>query len=400
MPSEPQTLFFLLVITAGIGAVLQIWAWSQARSERLLLWGGVAYAIIALGIALNAARESLPSPFSQILGTAFLIYSGGLIYAAVRAFNGRRMEPLIAVAGSIIWLMACQFPDFYTNFLARVILSSTLLASYCALATIEFLQVKGLPSRIPLAALLGFHCVTLMLRIPIALEQPQGPVFMFANVWFSAIALENVVMLQLFAFLLVTLTKEKIAAQLQLAADTDGLTGLPNRRALFVHSVAALARDARRARPSAVIVFDLDRFKLINDTYGHPVGDAVLLAFATAATTQLRAGDMAGRIGGEEFAVLLPETDGQQAAIAARRIMATFTYLSGLVEGCESMCTASAGAASTRPGTVADMAALILAADRALYEAKREGNNHLSIAPTIETPVLAVIEHAAAAGRS
>ncbi|MEP9367533.1 GGDEF domain-containing protein [Xanthobacter sp. VNH20] len=388
MPSEPHTLFALLVLTAAIGAGLQLWAWSQARGERLLLWGGIAYAIITLGIVLNAAREALPAMFSQVLGTGLVIYGCGLIYAAARAFNGRQMEPLVAVAGAVLWLVACQFPDFYSNTAGRITVASVLLAGYCAAAAREFLRAHGLPSRIPLAILMIVHAIGLLLRIPLALMQPQGPIFMFANPWFVPIALENVVMLQLFAFLLVTLTKEKIAAHLRLAADTDALTGLPNRRALFVHAVAALARDARRARPSAVIVFDLDRFKYINDTYGHPVGDAVLLAFASAATTQLRAGDMAGRIGGEEFAVLLPETDGQQAAIAARRIMVTFTHLSGMVEGCESMCTASAGIAATRPGTTASMDALIQAADRALYDAKREGLNRLSVAPPIDTPTL------------
>ncbi|MFG1422682.1 GGDEF domain-containing protein [Roseixanthobacter liquoris] len=390
MPSEPYTLFALLVLTSAIGACLQIWAWSQARSERLLLWGGIAYAIITLGILLNAAREMLPALFSQMLGTGLVIYGGGLMYAAARAFNGRQMEPLVAIAGAVLWLMACQFPDFYSNTAGRITLASVLLAGYCAAAALEFLRAKGLPSRILLAGLLFVHGIGLLLRIPLALAQPQGPIFMFANPWFIPIALENVMMLQLFAFLLVTLTKEKIAVDLRLAANTDALTGLPNRRALFVHAVSALARDARRARPSAVIVFDLDRFKYINDTYGHPVGDAVLLAFASAATTQLRAGDMAGRIGGEEFAVLLPETDGQQAAIAARRIMVTFTHLSGMVEGCESLCTASAGIASTRAGTTGNMEALLQAADRALYDAKREGHNHLSVAAPLETPALAM----------
>ncbi|HQS10320.1 MAG TPA: GGDEF domain-containing protein [Xanthobacteraceae bacterium] len=389
MPSEPHTLFALLVLTAAIGACLQIWAWSQARSERLLLWGGIAYAFITTGILLNAAREALPALFSQMLGTGLVIYGGGLIYAAARAFNGRQMEPLVAVAGAVMWLVACQFPDFYANTTGRITLASVLLAGYCAAAAFEFLRAKGLPSRILLAALLIVHGIGLLLRIPLALAQPQGPVFMFANPWFIPIALENVLMLQLFAFLLVTLTKEKIAVHLRQTADTDALTGLPNRRALFVHAVSALARDARRARPSAVIVFDLDRFKYINDTYGHPVGDAVLLAFASAATTQLRAGDMAGRIGGEEFAVLLPETDGHQAAIAARRIMVTFTHLSGMVEGCESLCTASAGIASTRAGSAANMETLLHAADRALYDAKREGHNRLSVAPPIDLRALA-----------
>ncbi|MFG1427268.1 GGDEF domain-containing protein [Roseixanthobacter glucoisosaccharinicivorans] len=387
MQTEPHTLFALLVLTAAIGAGLQIWAWAQARSERLLLWGGIAYGCVTLGILLNAAREALPAMFSQMLGTGLVIYGGGLLYAAARGFNGRQMEPLVAVSGAVMWLVACQFPDFYANVTNRVTLASVLLAAYCAAAAFEFLRAKGLPSRILLAVLLIVHGIGLLLRIPLALAQPQGPVFMFANPWFVPLALENVLMLQLFAFLMVTLTKEKIAADLRQTADTDALTGLPNRRALFVHAVSALARDARRARPSAVIVFDLDRFKHVNDTYGHPVGDAVLLAFASAATTQLRAGDMAGRIGGEEFAVLLPETDGQQAAIAARRIMVTFTHLSSMVEGCESLCTASAGIASTRAGSAANMDMLLHAADRALYEAKREGHNRLSVAPPLDLPV-------------
>ena len=128
--------------------------------------------------------------------------------------------------------------------------------------------------------------------------------------------------------------------------------------------------------PMALIMFDLDQFKRINDRYGHPVGDEVLTAFCKVATTHLRPNDLFGRIGGEEFASLLPDTGLEDAVWLADRIRAAFEAASHRVEKHTVRMTVSVGVVSSNEATV-DLAGLLASADQALYRAKEAGRNRV-----------------------
>jgi len=164
-------------------------------------------------------------------------------------------------------------------------------------------------------------------------------------------------------------------AGLALASRRDALTGLANRRAFDEELAREVARSARTGEPLAVVVLDLDRFKAVNDGHGHPAGDAVLREVAARAGATLRRGDLAARIGGEEFALLLPGADlagavelaGRvRAAVAARPIPAAAALL---------MVTVSLGCAALAPGEAPE--ALVARADARLYEAKRAGRDRV-----------------------
>ena len=124
-------------------------------------------------------------------------------------------------------------------------------------------------------------------------------------------------------------------AQLRLLSVTDALTGLVNRRGLVERAIPALARARRLGEPSAVIMADLDRFKLINDTHGHPAGDGVLRAMAHIIVATAREGDLPARIGGEEFAIVLPGMSLESARIAAERLRqrVSFWYPASVGDG-------------------------------------------------------------------
>jgi diguanylate cyclase (GGDEF)-like protein len=192
--------------------------------------------------------------------------------------------------------------------------------------------------------------------------------------------LEALVAIQLVAFLMVSLTKERVESQLREAALCDPLTGLGNRRAFFQRGEAATALASRNGSQLAVIVFDLDRFKSINDSHGHPVGDSVIQAFAHAAAERLRASDFVARLGGEEFAALLPDTDGARAGLVALQINRAFEAAVAALPHPGLAGTASAGVADLSPAlpTLDD---LLQAADRALYEAKAIGRGLVRVAP-------------------
>jgi diguanylate cyclase (GGDEF)-like protein len=160
----------------------------------------------------------------------------------------------------------------------------------------------------------------------------------------------------------------------EMRAATDSLTGLPNRRSVDDTLLRMLAQAGRSFTPLSAILLDLDHFKQINDTYGHDKGDEVLAAFATRLREVLRASDFAGRSGGEEFVLLLPDTDRTGAVRLAEKVREVMRGLS--VAGLERDITASFGVACF-PDDAVDAASLLRRADRALYAAKRNGRNRI-----------------------
>ena len=152
--------------------------------------------------------------------------------------------------------------------------------------------------------------------------------------------------------------------ELRALAQEDPLTGLPNRRAFMRDLESELERTRRHGRPLALVLCDVDDLKHINDTQGHPGGDRALCAVGRTLRDALRAGDTAFRIGGDEFALLLPETTAEQAAIVAARIAALAPH------GAERVPRLSCGIAAA-PGDGDDAETLIARADAALYATKR-----------------------------
>jgi diguanylate cyclase (GGDEF)-like protein/putative nucleotidyltransferase with HDIG domain len=174
---------------------------------------------------------------------------------------------------------------------------------------------------------------------------------------------------------------EEAYMTIQKQALTDGLTGLPNHRAVMDHFLKELERARRYGRPLSVLFFDVDRFKHVNDTYGHSVGDTVLRQIGERSGSVLRGGDILGRFGGEEFVILLPEADGIEAKMVAERIRAAVAAeVMGVleVEGGLGM-TVSIGLA-TYPTDGTSEQELLLQADEAMYVAKRMGRNQVRTA--------------------
>ncbi|MDR3497269.1 MAG: GGDEF domain-containing protein [Ancalomicrobiaceae bacterium] len=177
--------------------------------------------------------------------------------------------------------------------------------------------------------------------------------------------------------------RRQLEAELLRLAETDGMTGLFNRRAFLRVVRAEVARSSRYGHPPTMLYLDLDKFKSINDTYGHNVGDIVIKTAASRIVSTLRAGvDRVGRLGGDEFAVLLPETPLAGAMVAAERIRKRIAEEP--IDAGEHMisATSSIGAAAWVPDVEAKRAPTeeeiedwLSRADGALYEAKRRGRN-------------------------
>jgi diguanylate cyclase (GGDEF)-like protein len=192
----------------------------------------------------------------------------------------------------------------------------------------------------------------------------EVPVYMFGFVYLVITSLGFVLM-----------CKTRAEAETRLQARTDDLTGLANRRALDEEIGRALAGARRSQRPFAIVMVDVDRFKFINDTHGHAVGDAMLAAFSTRLAGVLREADRAYRYGGEEFCLLLADTDLAGARTLAEHVREQITLP---FDGAMRALTASFGVTAWQSEDAFD--SLFRRADRALYTAKSAGRNRVEVA--------------------
>jgi diguanylate cyclase (GGDEF)-like protein/PAS domain S-box-containing protein len=180
--------------------------------------------------------------------------------------------------------------------------------------------------------------------------------------------------------------RKALEAELRQQADTDGLTGLLNRRAFMVATEKAFDLARRHGRPLALLLLDADHFKRVNDTHGHPAGDAVLVELSRIATACLRRSDRLGRIGGEEFAVLLPETDEAGTIAFAERLLSDIRAARVDIGGEAPLTfTVSIGIALLTP-EMESHEALVQSADQALYAAKSGGRNRWALHRSEATP--------------
>ncbi|MEP6463572.1 MAG: GGDEF domain-containing protein [Frankiaceae bacterium] len=161
-------------------------------------------------------------------------------------------------------------------------------------------------------------------------------------------------------------------------ANNDSLTGLPNKRATEDTLKRMVAQAGRSLTPLAAVMVDLDHFKAINDRFGHALGEEVLAAVGTAISSSLRISDFAGRFGGEEFLILLPETGLDAAWQVAEKIRTTVAAIS--IPGVEREITASLGVAGLLEHA-GNATGLLREADRAQYSAKAAGRNRTTMAP-------------------
>jgi diguanylate cyclase (GGDEF)-like protein len=171
--------------------------------------------------------------------------------------------------------------------------------------------------------------------------------------------------------------RKKAERALFAAAMTDPLTGLPNRRAMERQLVTHVARAGRGGGPFTILLCDVDRFKSVNDAYGHDIGDHLLRQAAETLQASVRAGDMVCRWGGEEFLILLGDTDLEGGRVAAEKLRLSFEKLSFPVNGDRVARTISIGVATCRG--CRDVDEVVRQADEALYAAKNQGRNRVAV---------------------
>ena len=194
--------------------------------------------------------------------------------------------------------------------------------------------------------------------------------------WLSFLALEAIFFAFCLAYLFGGVARERVVLMFKRASMTDPLTGAANRRAFFARGRRLVRRSIIARQPTALMFFDIDHFKEINDSFGHQAGDEVLMTFCRVATSNLRPNDLFARLGGEEFACIVPGSSLNDAAQVAERIRREFHATSIEVGDRRLNATVSIGV-TVADGNAADLSELIGEADRALYRAKEGGRNRV-----------------------
>ena len=381
MELEVNTLFMVTMHVEIILGLLLFFAWAQNFSKRSLAWWGSAHLLRAVSLMLLGLYGSVPDSLSIDFANAVLFGSFAMTWCGARVFDRRSAEPALALVGIAVWLLACRLQIFATTPELRVIVGAGIVTTYTWLTAYEFWRSRdeALVSRWPAIFMLFAHGSLFLLRSPIdELADAASGNRLAMSGWIELLSLEALLFTISIAFILLAMAKERTEYGHRAAARTDSLTGIANRRG-FLEQVAVARHTAAGNQMTAVLLFDLDRFKSINDHYGHPVGDRTLQIFAGVATSHIGEAGMVGRWGGDEFVAVLTNTSREIAATVAERIQVAFERAAADINGRLLSATVSTGIAFSSQSPF-ELAATLLKADQALYRAKKDGRNRLAIA--------------------
>jgi diguanylate cyclase (GGDEF)-like protein len=382
MDLDVNTLFLVTIYVEAILGLLLLFAWVQNAQIYAVAWWGFAHLMRASSVVLFGLYGSVTEAVSIDLANALLFLAYAVTWTGARVVDGRKSLPFGLVAGLVIWLIVSHLPAFNEARDLRFLLASGIITTYTWLTAYEFWRGRSEPlvSRWPAIFVLFAHGSMFLLRTPLAAMLPWSPTNqMYESVWLTVLSFEALLFTIAIAFILLAMAKERTEFRHKTAALVDPLTGIANRRA-FLHDATELTRRrAANSHPTAIVLMDLDHFKLINDSFGHAIGDRVLQIFAESTRETLRPTDLFGRLGGDEFAAVLDNVSREEAIVLAERIHRDFVDASAYVDGHEIGATVSIGMVLHQDETH-DLLELLAQADQALYHAKQRGRDRVEIA--------------------
>ncbi|MGE3148238.1 MAG: GGDEF domain-containing protein [Pseudorhodoplanes sp.] len=374
-------LFFGLFVKALLGFLFLLF-WMKDRSVRCFGWWATTLFLAAGATAFFMLRGFTADLLSIGLGNIILIAAFACCWQGARTFDGRPALWWPVFAMPAVWLALCLVPGFMENVVYRIFASSLLVAPILALCAYEFWRgrAEALPSRWPVIILFSSFALFFLTRIPLinVLPFPFGALPIEPG-WVAGFNLVLFFHTLLLTVLIVAMSKERLELEQRNKAQTDALTGALNRLAFMTRGARMVLRHQLERKPMTLLFLDIDRFKSLNDRFGHSGGDSVLVAFVQVVQNNIRPSDYLFRIGGEEFCCLLPYTDASGAHRVAERIRHKFEVAPVTVAGVRVKTTVSIGIASTETFGY-DIESLMQQADAAAYAAKRQGRNCVVVA--------------------
>lgn len=385
----PTMLVMIIASSLMMAASMAVVGWGRRR-DGLGLWAA-ALLVNALGHLLLMLRGQVPDVLSILVGNLLLssVFVG--MIAAIYQFQERPIRWLLLfMPPALVTAFVTVFMD---NFPARVGFVGAVigLQAVWALATaLERRHATVGRGQWLLVAGLALEAVVLLGRSALAVTvqgAEEGILRSSGLQTLTFVATFSVVLVSSVGF--VFMSRDRADENNRVMAALDPLTGVANRRSL----IAALDRDVARAvrmrEPMALMMVDIDHFKDVNDHYGHPAGDQVLCSVVQVLRQRVRAQDLVGRYGGEEFMVVLPDTHLAGAEQLARELCKAVEVSRCRVDGLDGegiAVTVSIGVFGGRLESGDSWDMLIAAADRALYQAKENGRNRVEVAIGLRRP--------------
>lgn len=362
----------LLLLSALLMAVI-LWPGSRgSRNDGRRKWiAGLV--LVALGWFMVTTREVLPPLFSVALADALLLAGLCAQVAALLEFGGRRPSRLLAAPAPL--LLLALVPVRHDLAASTLVAGPALAGVLLAMALLSRKLGCG-AARWPMALFYLFGAVLSAARAVVVWFAPDTQVGILRPDALNSIAFVTLFAMTLtgtFGFL--EMQRQRIEAEIRCLAMFDGVTGLLNRHAFLELAERELSRAKRIGLSFAVLMFDIDHFKRVNDRSGHSAGDRVLAAVAAASRGSLRREDLLGRYGGEEFCVLLPGTHLRQAVAVGERIREAVARLA--LDGMPAAVTVSIGVTLSHEVGPAAVADAIDRAGQALLHAKNTGRNRV-----------------------
>ncbi|MBN8962836.1 MAG: GGDEF domain-containing protein [Rhizobiales bacterium] len=382
MSLDTSTLYLVATLVAALLGVMLLF-FGQQENIPALRWWGAAYVLGAGSVAVATLANPLLAHQLSLSLNAIGFAACGMVWGAARVFHGRSPNWPGILLGAFVWLAAISLLTSVTP-AVRMTIGAAIVAAYAMLTASELLteRRKAMKRRWPSFVVPVLHGFVLMLPILLG-DYFRGDDEAFADsVWATVFAIELVLYAVGTVFVIFMLVSERTVRAHKTAASLDPLTGIFNRRGFAEATARMIEREADAGRPVTVMILDIDHFKSINDRFGHAAGDDVLCRFASVISNTLRITDLCGRIGGEEFAALLP-CSMEEALLAAERVREAFATSGIVIAETPVDTTVSIGVAGGPVGTELDV--LLAAADTALYQAKRAGRNRVQSAS--EEPV-------------
>ena len=386
---DARTILLLMAFTA-IPTALVLLAVSRfyaARVRGVWHWTGANFALAAglLLLGLSQTANDLPA---RVGGNTLLVLTTALYYLAIQRLlgdrpNARLAWSMVAAAGivfALLWSMAAP----YSLAVGTLSIALTILTGLCAARLLLPLAATKPVSHRFTGLLFLIGCVLMALRLAHTMLAVDPPAHLFdPNLWQGLIlgGAHIITMLMSLGFALMIV--DQLASELNRQATLDELTGIGNRRIFYARTEAELARCRRKGTPLSLLMIDLDRFKSINDTLGHAVGDETLRRFAALVAPHLREYDFFARLGGEEFAVLLPDT-AEEVAVAIAERLRELTEAERLPDPAFAVPTTVSIGAAELGAREESVDQLMHRADLALYAAKRGGRNRVVAASWLE----------------
>ncbi|MFN3579764.1 MAG: GGDEF domain-containing protein [Pseudomonas sp.] len=372
----------LSLVTLSMTLLLSVAAWHAGSEKGLRHWALGNFALM-LGLLLNVSQDHIHHSLSVVLANGLMTLGIGVTWLGIRAFKGTSQPqagPILAalLVMTLLWIFRFQFD----NLSIRLGISSIVLATMSLLCARELLIPAEQPLRTGywLAGGISLFCgVGLILRALASLTSLSPEIAISNNPLQSATLLGAMVAQIGLASGFILMTHYRTAMALHRLSERDALTDTLNRRSLHAQTTQVLLKASEAKLPVTLIMLDADHFKRINDEFGHQTGDAVLCHMVSRIRQHLRANDLLGRFGGEEFVLILPGLDTDSARQVAERIRLGLCNQPWHTDETPIPLSVSLGVAcSDHQGYHFDD--LLGAADAALYRAKALGRNRVELA--------------------